>query len=118
MNEIFAKLQLYLNYPFVRYAFIAGILISLCSSLLGITLKMRGQFALFEDMENGKPFYACVIPDVTECCLQGFEFAPLSEYNYPKDYPEVDSTITIIGKFEYDENNFGYCRLIDVRFVR
>lgn len=41
MNEIFAKLQLYLNYPFVRYAFIVGILISLCSSLLGITLVLK-----------------------------------------------------------------------------
>ena len=81
-------------------------------------VKMKGQFALFEDMENGKPFYACVIPDATACCLQGFEFVPLSEYNYPKDYPKVDSEITIVGKFEYDENNFGYCRLIDARFIR
>ena len=81
-------------------------------------VKMKGQFALFEDMENGKPFYACVIPDATACCLQGFEFVPLPEYNYPKDYPKVDSKITIVGKFEYDENNFGYCRLIDARFIR
>lgn len=81
-------------------------------------VKMKGQFALFEDMENGKPFYACVIPDATACCLQGFEFVPLPEYNYPKDYPKVDSEITIVGKFEYDENNFGYCRLIDARFIR
>jgi len=80
-------------------------------------VKMKGQFALFEDMENGKPFYACVIPDATACCLQGFEFVPLSEYNYPKDYPKVDSEITIVGKFEYDENNFGYCRLIDAIFI-
>ena len=84
----------------------------------GKTVKMKGQFALFEDMKNGKPFYACVIPDATACCLQGFEFVPLSEYNYPKDYPKVDSEITIVGKFEYDENNFGYCRLINARFVR
>ena len=81
-------------------------------------VKMKGQFALFEDMENGKPFYACVIPDATACCLQGFEFVPLPEYNYPKNYPKVDSEITIVGKFEYDENNFGYCRLIDARFIR
>lgn len=41
MNEIFAKLQLYFQYPFVRYAFIVGILISLCSSFLGITLVLK-----------------------------------------------------------------------------
>ena len=41
MNEIFAKIQLYFQYPFVRYAFIVGILISLCSSFLGITLVLK-----------------------------------------------------------------------------
>ena len=29
------------NYPFVRYAFIVGLLISLCSSLLGVTLVLK-----------------------------------------------------------------------------
>ena len=41
MNEIFEKLQFYLKYQFVRYALIVGILISLCSSLLGITLVLK-----------------------------------------------------------------------------
>ena len=31
----------YLSYPFVRYAFIAGVLIALCSSLLGVTLVLK-----------------------------------------------------------------------------
>lgn len=31
----------YLSYPFVRYAFIVGILISLCASLLGVTLVLK-----------------------------------------------------------------------------
>lgn len=35
------KLMLYLSYPFVRYALIAGVLIALCSSLLGVTLVLR-----------------------------------------------------------------------------
>lgn len=41
MNEIVEKLQFYLQYQFVRYALIVGILISLCSSLLGITLVLK-----------------------------------------------------------------------------
>lgn len=41
MNEIFEKLQFYLQYQFVCYALIVGILISLCSSLLGITLVLK-----------------------------------------------------------------------------
>ena len=35
------KLLLYLSYPLVRYAFIVGILIALCSSLLGVTLVLK-----------------------------------------------------------------------------
>ena len=35
------KLTLYLQYPFVRYALIVGVLIALCSSLLGVTLVLK-----------------------------------------------------------------------------
>lgn len=35
------KLSQYLQYPFVRYALITGILIALCSSLLGVTLVLK-----------------------------------------------------------------------------
>ncbi|MBR2746106.1 MAG: metal ABC transporter permease [Erysipelotrichaceae bacterium] len=38
---MFEKLALYLQYPFVRYALIVGILIALCSSLLGVTLVLK-----------------------------------------------------------------------------
>ncbi len=41
MTELFDKLTLYLQYPFVRYALIVGILIALCSSLLGVTLVLK-----------------------------------------------------------------------------
>ena len=38
---IFEKLSFYLEFPFVRYALIVGVLISLCSSLLGVTLVLK-----------------------------------------------------------------------------
>lgn len=41
MSETIAKLQFYFDYPFVRYAFIVGILIALCSSLLGVVLVLK-----------------------------------------------------------------------------
>ena len=41
MNEIFTKLAMYMEYPFVRYAIVVGVLISLCSSLLGVTLVLK-----------------------------------------------------------------------------
>ena len=40
MNTL-ALLSQYFSYPFVRYAFIAGILIALCSSLLGVPLVLK-----------------------------------------------------------------------------
>ena len=35
------KLIMYMQYPFVRYALIVGVLIALCSSLLGVTLVLK-----------------------------------------------------------------------------
>ena len=35
------KLILYMGFPFVRYALIVGVLIALCSSLLGVTLVLK-----------------------------------------------------------------------------
>lgn len=35
------KLTFYLQFPFVRYALIVGVLIALCSSLLGVTLVLK-----------------------------------------------------------------------------
>jgi len=41
MPEIIEKLSFYLDFPFVHYAIIVGILVSLCSSLLGVTLVLK-----------------------------------------------------------------------------
>lgn len=41
MSILIEKLTLYFEYPFVRYALIVGILIALCSSLLGVTLVLK-----------------------------------------------------------------------------
>lgn len=41
MPELVEKLSFYLDFPFVRYAIIVGVLVSLCSSLLGVTLVLK-----------------------------------------------------------------------------
>ena len=41
MIEIFDKLATYLRFDFVRNALIVGVLIALCSSLLGVTLVLK-----------------------------------------------------------------------------
>ena len=41
MPELLEKLTFYVDFPFVRYAVIVGVLVSLCSSLLGVTLVLK-----------------------------------------------------------------------------
>ena len=41
MPELLEKLSFYVDFPFVRYAVIVGVLVSLCSSLLGVTLVLK-----------------------------------------------------------------------------
>ena len=41
MLEFFRQIGTYFQYQFVQYAFIVGILIALCSSLLGVTLVLK-----------------------------------------------------------------------------
>lgn len=41
MSQMAEKLALYWTFPFVRYALAVGILIALCSSLLGLTLVLK-----------------------------------------------------------------------------
>ena len=41
MLDAFSKIGMYMQYPFVRYALIVGVLIALCSSLLGVTLVLK-----------------------------------------------------------------------------
>ena len=57
------KLILYLQYPFVRYALIVGILIALCSSLLGVTLVLK-RFSFIGDGLSHVAFGAMAIASV------------------------------------------------------
>ena len=41
MPELVEKLSFYMDFPFVRYAIVVGVLVSLCSSLLGVTLVLK-----------------------------------------------------------------------------
>ncbi len=57
------KLGLYLQYPFVRYALIVGVLIALCSSLLGVTLVLK-RFSFIGDGLSHVAFGAMAIASV------------------------------------------------------
>ncbi|MCH5212031.1 MAG: metal ABC transporter permease [Oscillospiraceae bacterium] len=57
------KLIIYFNYPFVRYAFIVGVLVSLCSSLLGVTLVLK-RFSFIGDGLSHVAFGSIAIASV------------------------------------------------------
>ena len=59
------KLFLYLEYPFVRYALIVGVLIALCSSLLGVTLVLK-RFSFIGDGLSHVAFGAMAISGVLD----------------------------------------------------
>lgn len=63
MIELVDKLTLYLQYPFVRYALIVGILIALCSSLLGVTLVLK-RFSFIGDGLSHVAFGAIAVASV------------------------------------------------------
>lgn len=61
--EMLDKIALYLSYPFVQYALIVGVLISLCSSLLGVTLVLK-RFSFIGDGLSHVAFGAIAIAAV------------------------------------------------------
>ena len=65
MNAILEKLALYWAYPFVRYALIVGVLIALCSSLLGVTLVLK-RFSFIGDGLSHVAFGAMAIAAVLQ----------------------------------------------------
>lgn len=60
---IIEQLQTYFSYPFVRYAVIAGILISLCAGLLGVVLVLK-RYAMIGDGLSHVAFGAMAVAAV------------------------------------------------------
>ena len=59
------KIIIYMQYPFVRYAVIVGVLIALCSSLLGVTLVLK-RFSFIGDGLSHVAFGAISIAAVLD----------------------------------------------------
>lgn len=80
----------------------------------GKRVKMKGQFAVYEDQATDNIYFAAIIADATACCSQGIEFVWEGDHAYPEDYPELGSEITVDGEFQtYEENGNLYCHLIE-----
>ena len=99
-------------------------MISFPDNYIGKTVKMQGQFTIYQATdENGafipdQIYFACVIADATACCSQGLEFALAGKPVYPDEYPELGAEITVVGTFEwYEEDGCRYYRLGNASFV-
>ena len=64
MSEIFSTLQYYFSHEFVVYALIVGLLIALCSSLLGVSLVLK-RFSFIGDGLSHVAFGAMAVAAVT-----------------------------------------------------
>ncbi|MBP3805057.1 MAG: metal ABC transporter permease [Oribacterium sp.] len=71
------KLFLYMQYPFVRYAVIVGVLIALCSSLLGVTLVLK-RFSFIGDGLSHVAFGAIAIASVFNLTNQMLLVLPIT----------------------------------------
>ena len=64
--------------------------------------------------DPGKYSYACIIKDALACCSQGIQFISAGQLTYPED----DTEILVIGRFEtYEENGYTYCYLADAQMA-
>ncbi len=77
MSEIIITLQEYLTYPFVRYAIIVGVLVALCSSLLGATLVLK-RFSYIGDGLSHIAFGGIAIASVLKLSNQDILVFPIT----------------------------------------
>ncbi len=87
-------------------------------SFVGERIKMKGTFVYATDDVSGKTYYACIIKDATACCSQGLEFETTDEFRFPDDFPEYGEDVTVIGTFDYyDEDHYRYLVLRNAKVV-
>ena len=77
MDALIEKLALYMQYPFVRYALIVGVLIALCSSLLGVTLVLK-RFSFIGDGLSHVAFGALAVATVLQSANKMTVVLPLT----------------------------------------
>lgn len=69
MGNIISTLSSYMQYSFVKYAIIVGVLIALCSSLLGVTLVLK-RYSYIGDGLSHVAFGAMAIANVLDMAKQ------------------------------------------------
>jgi zinc transport system permease protein len=77
LSFVIEKLTLYFQYPFVRYALVVGVLIALCSSLLGVTLVLK-RFSFIGDGLSHVAFGAISVATVLNLSNELILVAPVT----------------------------------------
>lgn len=75
--ELISELQFYFSYPFVRYALLVGVLIALCSALLGVILVLR-RFSYIGDGLSHVAFGAMAVASVLNLTDQNILIMPVT----------------------------------------
>ena len=80
---------------------------------LGKMIKIKGQFDAFRD-RDGNFYCGVTVTDPTACCASGLDCLFKSKYEYPKDYPEPGSDVTVAGRFAiHQDGKKSVYRLVD-----
>lgn len=93
MNNI-EKLQFYFEFPFVRHAFIVGLLIALCASLLGVTLVLK-RFSFIGDGLSHVAFGAMSLSATLPVMIKK---AALSYSDSDKLSPDMQKVVNWFGE--------------------
>ncbi|MCR5729032.1 MAG: metal ABC transporter permease [Ruminococcus sp.] len=88
------KLHFYFEFPYVRYAFIVGILIALCSSLLGVTLVLK-RFSFIGDGLSHVAFGAMSLATTLPIMIKKYALAWRGQ---DKLSPRMQSIVNWIGE--------------------
>ena len=79
------------------------------------TVKMDGQFET--SVYEGKRYFAVIKWDLTGCCPAGLDFEPPEDLNFPEDFPEKGTSITVSGVLKYQEDQEDNTALGKLNFV-
>ncbi len=79
MGNVFNTLSTYLQYDFVQYALIVGVLISLCASILGVTLVLK-RFSFIGDGLSHVAFGAMAIATVVSIIFENLEMTGAAKF--------------------------------------
>ena len=62
----------------------------------GKIVRMRGNFAIYDNEMTGKKSYAVIISDALACCQTGIEF----QYDFQGNEPKSGEVVTVTGSYE------------------